>query len=271
MSAQDRYKKIVESLVNDETDQASELLHEAFVEKAREIWNDLLEQDELIEDEIEEDDIEEAIGDEKSGDFLDDIETDKDQIESEEAFGEGDDEEDEGELDPADMEAELELAEPEDMDAPEGEEGVEAAMDNVEDALAALKAEFASIMGDDEAEGDPEMDDPEMDMPEMESEELAFEETDEVDEEVEELDEAAELKAVSAPANTGGDDGKKSPIADLNKGKDPAKGTGENKDASAVDFAGGNEKGGKAPAPKAMSVTTPADAGSPKPAPKPKG
>jgi len=270
MSAQDRYKKIVESLVNDETDQASELLHEAFVEKAREIWNDLLEQDEIIEDEIAEEDIEEAIGDEKSGDFLDDIETHEEEIEAEEAFGEGDDDEDEGELDPADMEAELELADPDmdGMDAPEGEEGVEAAMDNVEDALAALKAEFASIMGDDdgEVEGDPEMD-----MPEMESEELAFEETDEVDEEVEELDEAAELKAVSAPANTGGDDGKKSPIADLNKGKDPAKGTGENAEASAVDFAGGNEKGGKAPAPKAMSVTTPADAGSPKPAPKPKG
>jgi hypothetical protein len=269
MSAQDRYKKIVESLVNDETDQASELLHEAFVEKAREIWNDLLEQDEIIEDEIAEEDIEEAIGDEKSGDFLDDIETAEEEIEAEEAFGEGDDDEDEGELDPADIEAELELADPDmdDMDAPEGEEGVEAAMDNVEDALAALKAEFASIMGDDdgEVEGDPEMD-----MPEMESEELAFEETDEVDEEVEELDEAAELKAVSAPANTGGDDGKKSPIANMNK-NDPAKGVGANAEASAVDFAGGNEKGGKAPAPKDMGVTAPADAGSPKPAPKPKG
>jgi hypothetical protein len=52
---------------------------------------------------------------------------------------------------------------------------------------------------------------------------------------------------------------------------DPAKGVGANAEASAVDFAGGNEKGGKAPAPKDMGVTSPADAGDPKPAPKPKG
>jgi len=265
MSAQDRYKKIVESLVNDEMDTASDLLHEAFVEKAREIWNDLLEQDEIIEDEISEEDIEEAIGDTEAGDFLDDIESDEEEIEAEEAFGEAEDE-DEGELDPeAEMDAELELADDDD----DAGEGVEAAMDTVEDALAALKAEFAAIMGDDDGDDmeEPEMDD--MEEPEME-EEFAFESDDEIEEEVEELDEAAELSAVKAPANTGGDDGKDSPIADMNK-EDPAKGVGANSEAAPVNFAGGNEKGGKAPAAKDMGVTAPADAGDPKPAPKPKG
>ena len=37
MSAQDRYTKVIESLVNGDEAKASDLLHEAFVERAREI------------------------------------------------------------------------------------------------------------------------------------------------------------------------------------------------------------------------------------------
>ena len=80
MSAQDRYTKIIESLVNGEEATASELLHEAFVERAREIWSDLVEQDDIVEDDISEEDLEEAIGDEEAGDFIDDIETDEEEI-----------------------------------------------------------------------------------------------------------------------------------------------------------------------------------------------
>ena len=93
MSARERYIKVIESLVNGEEAQASELLHEAFVEKAREIWNDLIEQDEIVEDEVAEDELEEAIGGDKADDFLDDIETNEDEIEAEEMFGEDDEEE----------------------------------------------------------------------------------------------------------------------------------------------------------------------------------
>ena len=50
MSTRERYIKVIESLVNGEEAQASDLLHEAFVEKAREIWNDLVEADEVVED-----------------------------------------------------------------------------------------------------------------------------------------------------------------------------------------------------------------------------
>jgi len=87
MSAQDRYTQIIESLVNGEEAKASELLHEAFVEKAREIYSDLVEQDDIVEDDISEEDLEEAIRDEESGDFIDDIEeiqSDEDEIEAEE-------------------------------------------------------------------------------------------------------------------------------------------------------------------------------------------
>ena len=56
MSAQDRYTKIIESLVNGDEANASDLLHEAIVDKAREIWSDLVEQDDIAEDEISEED-----------------------------------------------------------------------------------------------------------------------------------------------------------------------------------------------------------------------
>ena len=56
MSVQDRYSKIIESLVNGEGEVASDLLHEAFVDKAREIWSGLVEQDEIVEEDISEED-----------------------------------------------------------------------------------------------------------------------------------------------------------------------------------------------------------------------
>jgi hypothetical protein len=227
MSAQDRYTKIIESLVNGEEATASELLHEAFVERAREIWSDLVEQDDIVEDDISEEELEEAIGDEEAGDFIDGIETDEDEIEAEEAFGEADDEEAEMELAGGDdMEMEPEM----DMDMEGGDDGVEAEIANVEDALASLKAEFAKIMGDDEPESDdmePEMDmDMDMDDEEEETEEsFAFESDEseeELDEEVEELEEAADLhkigkeNAIHPKEMPAGDDGKASPTAGKN-------------------------------------------------------
>jgi hypothetical protein len=215
MSTQDRYTKIIESLVNGDEANASDLLHEAFVEKAREIWSGLVEQDDIAEDEIAEEELEEAIGDEEADDFLDDIETAEDEIESEEAFGEADDEE-EGELD-MDMDAEMELAA--DEEGEDGEDGgdIEDAMVSVEDALEDLKAAFAEMMGG-ASNDEPEMDDDE----EME-EEFTFEseEDEELDESEETLEEAAELKKVGKegmhPADMpAGDDGKHSPVAGKN-------------------------------------------------------
>jgi|TARA_R110002167_G_scaffold15332_9_gene61201 hypothetical protein len=220
MSTRDRYTKIIESLVNGDEASASDLLHEAFVEKAREIWNDIVEADEIVEDGVAEEEIEEAIGNEEADDFLDDIETDEDEIEAEEAFGEAEDDQ----MD--DLEAAEELGGDEEMapdfdmdgetDEHEEEHGdIEDKLVSVEDALDDLKAEFAKIMGDEEAEDEMEMPAMDMDM-EPEVEEAFTEEADKSEEGETELDEAAELKAVSAPANTGGDDGKASPVAGKN-------------------------------------------------------
>ena len=272
MSTRDRYTKIIESLVNGEEATASDLLHEAFVEKAREIWNDLVEADESIEEEVAEEELEEAIGGEEADDFIDDIETDEDEIEAEEMFGEEDDE-------MSDEEAADELGGDEmdfdgdgEMDAHEEEHGeLEDKMQSVEDALDELKAEFAKMMGDDaEEEAEDEMEEElafESDEAEEEIEESADEEADDLEEASEEseeetLEEGAELKKVGKegmhPADMpAGDDGKASPVGPGLD--DPFKGQGNN-DADPVDFAGGAaEKGGSAPAAKDMNVTHPGD------------
>lgn len=234
MSTRDRYSKIIERLVEGDEAAASDLLHEAFVDKAREIWNDLVEADEIAEDDVADEDLEESIGNEEADDFLDDIETDEEEIEAEEAFGEA--EEDEGGMD--DFEAADELGDDEmdfnddgEMDAHEEEHGdLEDKMQSVEDALADLKSEFAKLMGDESEEDEGEFDseggemDMEMDMDaeaEVE-EEFAFESDEDLDEEAEELDEAADLskvgkdKAMHPVDMPAGDDGKSSPVAKKN-------------------------------------------------------
>ena len=263
MRAQDRYTKIIESLVNGDSASAEDLLHEAFVEKAREIWSDLVEQDEIVEDDIAEEELEEAFGDEESDDFLNDIETADEEIEAEEAFGEAEDE-DEGELD-----ADMELAADDGFDAEGGEGDLEDAIMSVEDALADLKAEFAKLMGDDmaddeegddmedgEAEFDMDMGDDMADDEEVE-EEFAFEAEEDLEEEAEELEESAELKkvgkdkAIHPVQMPAGDDGKASPVS---KGlEDPFSGKGNNTKADPVDFTGDKEAGRSAPKAASMS------------------
>lgn len=249
MSAQHRYTKIIESLVNGDEANASELMHEAFVERAREIWSDLVEQDEIAEDEVSEEDLEEAIGEEEADDFLNDIETSEDEIEAEEAFGESDDEEDDEAMD---MDSEEELS----MDHEEaGDNDVEDAIVNVEDALADLKATFAEIIGDDMSDDD-EAEAPAMDMDAEDDveEEITFEAEESDEEETEELEEAADLTKVGKDGAMhpidmpAGDDGKASPVKDA--GNDMAK---------PVSTDNTKEAGGKTPASKDMGVTHPGD------------
>lgn len=277
MSTRDRYTKIIESLVNGEEATASDLLHEAFVEKAREIWNDLVEADESIEEEVAEEELEEAIGGEEADDFIDDLDeisADEEEIEAEEMFGEEDDDE------MSDDEAADELGGDDmdfdgdgEMDDHEEEHGeLEDKMQSVEDALEDLKAEFANLMGDkmdDEGAEEADMEEMAFESEDDSEEETVTEETDE--EELEEaseesddetLEEGAELKKVGKegmhPADMpAGDDGKASPVGPGLD--DPFKGQGNN-DADPVNFAGGAaEKGGKAPAAKDMNVTHPGD------------
>lgn len=254
--------KVLEYLVNDEQDKAADLLHTVFVEKAKSHWSSITETDEVVEDEIQDEDLDETIdldeadddskdeaeveeainASDAEEDFLDDIETAEEEIEDEEIMDDEDMEE---------PEAEMDLAMDMDMDA-EGEEGegeaadAEEAMDNVEDAIAELRAAFADMMGDEEP-GDEE--------PEMEESAEPVEEK----QEVEAVEEGATMTAVNVSHSDSSDKG--SPVA--SNAKAP---TG----ATAHKTSGGDEKGRPAPAAKDMGYDGPQEAGDLSAAPAPK-
>ena len=263
MSVQDRYSKIIESLVNGEGEVASDLLHEAFVDKAREIWSGLVEQDEIVEEDISEEEIEESYFDE-------DVDAFEEEIAAEEEYAmEDEDDESEAEFELAsddEMDMEMDMDSEGDME-PESEAGIEDAMLSVEDALADLKAEFAQLMGDDM--GDEEeaglsdelpADDFASDLePEEEvEEEFAFEA-----DESEELEEAADLTKIGKdgmhPSEMpAGDDGKASPVASKNDMGGKVVPTGAKSSE-------GSKKGLSDVTAKDMGVTHPGDGASLKP------
>jgi hypothetical protein len=249
----DSLVKVLEYLVNEDREKASDLLHDVFVEKAKNHWASLSESDESVEEDIQDEDLDETYEVEEGinnfdaeEDFLDDIETAEDEIEAEEVYGEDEDQEGEEEEAPEmDMDMEVDMDSGEEEDAAEPEE----ALANVEDAIAELRAAFADMMDDEPAE-EPEME-----------EEVAFESDDSDDEEVEAVEEGATMSAVSV-SHTDGSDNSKSPVGPGDSSMSPSK---------PVDIAGGTvEAGGKAPAAKDMGVTGPQEAGSPTPAPAPK-
>ena len=196
MADQNKFEKMLELLVNEDKEAAQELFHEIVVEKSRDIYESLLE-DEAEVDEATDEEVDEATDEEV------DEATDEDLDESDdETVEEGFDlDEFEVEADPMDMDktddmmADLgmddEGEEGDDEDAPEGD--VEDRVEDLEDALDDLKAEFEKMMaGDDDGEDDgEEADDDSEEEPE---EAYAFEASDEEVEEAtdEEVEEAAD-------------------------------------------------------------------------------
>ena len=262
-----KLEKVLEYMVNGESDLASEMLHEHIIESAREIYADLAEEDDAAEADLEldedaDEDLDEGyFDDNKSGDFEDDIETMEDEIETEEYFGEDDDDMDD---DMDDLEGEMDMGMDDEMgdmdmddemgDAVPAEADIEDSFVNFEDAFTELKAAFADIMGDDEGMGD-DMDDEVADTFGGDDD-LNLDSPDEYEDDEEEDDfeesfamEDAKLNKVAVKkASDTGD--KTSPI----RQNQPAIGKG----GKAVNFAGGgDEKGGKGDSAKKMSVTGP--------------
>ena len=133
--------KVLELLVNENEKEASAVLHEWFVERAREIHNQLVEEDDaVLEDELE------------------------DEMAAEQFYEAGDEEGEEGDdMDMGDAEMELDGdmggEEGDDMDG--GEVELDDRVDDLEAEIADLKAEFEQLMADEEGE---EGDDMDMDM-----------------------------------------------------------------------------------------------------------
>jgi hypothetical protein len=187
-----KYEQLIEHIINDEEGKARALFHEIVVEKSRDIYESLMDEEYT----------EEGIGGDQVGGLVDEITMDET-----DGIGEGD------EMDMDDMDSM--------SDEGDEEEDLESKVMNLEAELEALRAEFEQIMGDedmsDEGEGmgdEESMDDEgDEDMSDEEDEEM-FEAADEDDEDDEkEMKESRRsmsavdimreyVEKISAPSNT---------------------------------------------------------------------
>jgi hypothetical protein len=241
-----KYEQLVEFIINDETDKARELFHQIVVEKSRDIYESLVEEEDLDE-----------VGGNEVEDLVDEVSLDEEGISEEEEGEEFGDEEAEGE---------------EEFGGEEhGEEEVEARVDDLEAALDELKAEFDALMAGEEHEeeqfpgihGDEEGEEHgEEDLGDEEFFE-AKEEDDEEDEEEEDLDESIVREYVEKVADTG----QKNPTGTMSASGNKTPKQGETNTKSPV--AGKNDMGGTAASSKGGNQDQ--DGTSPAAAPKTKG
>ena len=234
-----KFEQLIEYVINDEQDKAQELFHEIVVEKSRDIYENIMAEEETVEEDVEEVsedetveesfEVEEELGGSEAGDLIDDIETEEEGIS---------------------LEAE-EMDSEEDADV----EDLEDRVVSVEDKLDELMAEFEELMGDLDADGDGDHD---MDDHEAEPEMDAETEMDSEEEMMDSVYEGADLTAAPKPVTSEEGDGKSGPVAS-NSG---AKGM----DAKPVHTDTTDEKGRTAPSAKDQGGTTKPDL---KPAPKP--
>jgi hypothetical protein len=240
-----KYEQLIEHIINDETDKARELFHTIVVEKSRDIYENLIDEQDLDE-----------VGGNQVEDLVDEITIDEQGMTEEEEGEEGADEA------PA-MDAE-------EMPSEEGHEEaeIEDRVVDLEDALDELKAEFDALMAGEEHEehempgmhGDKGADEMEGMMYQEEQSEF-FEAKDEEDKEDEDAEEKEVVKEyvekVAAPSNkTEGGEVGKGGSANVNK-------------ASTV--AGKNDMGGSSANIAKGGAEANPDGTSPKATVKPKG
>ena len=120
-----KYEQLVEFIINDENDKARALFHAIVVEKSRDIYESL----------VEEEDLDETVGGNEVEDLVDEVSLDEEGISEEEEFGA---EEEDGADEFGGEEA--------------GEEEIEDRVLDLESALDELKAEFDALMAGEEHE-----------------------------------------------------------------------------------------------------------------------
>jgi hypothetical protein len=228
-----KFEQLIEYVINDEEAKAKELFHDIVVEKSREIYENLMteEEDEEVDESKEEDgeELEEAKHDEEDGEELEEA---KEEEMDESMMA------DETEL-MNDVEAEEQGME---MQEADGEEGLEDRVVDLEDKLDELMAEFEALMGDEGAEevGD-EMGGDDLEMDDTETADFGMDGEEESDSEEIEMGmmEAVSLSKV-APAKMGDDGANTKSIVPHNSG---AKGMA----ASPVKMTGDTAQGRPAP------------------------
>jgi hypothetical protein len=199
-----KYEKLIEYIINDESDRARELFHEIVVEKSRDIYESIM------------DDEEETVGGNPAEGLVDELQRDV-QMDEEGISEEEDD---------MDMDADMGMDMDHDMDQGDdemdhhadvgGEEALEDRVMDLEDALDELKAEFDQLMAGEEHEEEMY---PGIHGDEDESED---EESEEDSEEDEELDETMVREYVERVGDTGqksegGEVGRGGKSASINK------------------------------------------------------
>jgi hypothetical protein len=154
-----KFEQLLDYLVNEEQDKANELFHEIVVEKSREIYENL-----IAEEEKEDDDMEEATDADADESVEEETETDDEMDESyeeeavESIMGEEGDEEEfpvQDKTDDAEDDFGAELGDEEDEE--DGEEpATKDDIQDLEDALDELKAEFEALMAAEKHEEEEE-------------------------------------------------------------------------------------------------------------------
>ena len=211
-----KFEQLIELIINENEEQARALFHDIVVEKSREIYESIMD--------------EEAMAEDMSGGLLDEISAD---VESDE----------EGMSEDEDEFADIEIDDEEGFGDEESEEDLEDRVVDLEDKLDMLMAEFEELMGDDGDMGDDDMGDDDMgddDMGDMGDEDM-MEASDDDEESMEEsLEESVQLTKVSGlyDSKIGGDDGAQTKSPALTKPKVTQTG------AKPVNFSGESSTGG---------------------------
>jgi len=149
MSQQKKLERVLDLLLSEDSDQASELLHQIIVEKARTIYEGIVDEEDDVEEKKDElDESEDEVGGEPNKDFTKEIGADKDEVEGDhQNDGEADSEED-GEEDGED-DGEFGGEDDGEFGGDEGGEGTtEERVEDLESQLAELRAEFDALMGE---------------------------------------------------------------------------------------------------------------------------
>lgn len=198
-----KFEQLIELILNENEEQARSLFHDIVVEKSREIYESMMD---------EEMGMDEGMGG-QVGDLLDEISAEE----------EGMTEEEDMDMDiEADGDDEMVDIEADDMDDEIGEEELEDRVVDLEDKLDQLMAEFEELMGSDDDE----------EMSDMDDEEMSDMDDEEDEEESEEMMEAVQLQKVSV---THGDNGVQTKSPGLsNSGQ-------AGMDSKPVKFSGDNE------------------------------
>ena len=140
-----KFEQLIEFVINDEEAKAKELFHDIVVEKSREIYENLMSEDEQEEeldesekDEEDSEELDENFGGDDSDDLINDVEAEEQGMQEDDSDTEFDDAaEEDGEELTHDIEA-------------NGDESIEDRVVDLEDKLDELMAEFEAIMGGDE-------------------------------------------------------------------------------------------------------------------------